>query len=357
MNFQLFLRAMLKLQRFLSVSFLIASVLFLSACSQHQQIETYVQDYAERLESFTQIKIETPTNLQSLNAPIKADLAVEVEQITINLREFHAFNRCPLNQIIAERNTALGKMQLPSSRFIYEQKLLQEFSRCKMLLKNELAAAQTNTAKKDLHTLIAKLEDWESQKQTQLPAVWSNFVSQSNEIFLNLTLAQDFIAAAPNDNFQATRQAWQFIVNSYEASTLSSNELENHLKELENARLLARMWRTQNYISVHLDAISPVLTTYLQNNRCTTSKQNNDIEIMRNIFTLFFADKIQPLAAELNRYHYQLAPLLEKLIASGRLPHELTDYLNNQIVEGHSIYKNSMQNHITLWQQIFALCN
>jgi hypothetical protein len=332
-------------------------MLLLSACSGHNQIERDIKAYAERLQSFTNIDIEKPSTVIDLNAPNKIILAADIAQVSINLREFYAFKQCSLNQMIAQRNTALGKMQLPSSRFIYEHALVQEFSRCKSLITKELESIEDESRKDDLLRLVAKLSEWQNLKQQQLPLVWSNFVTQSNEIFLSVALSQDFISAAPSDNFQATRQAWQFIANSYEAKQLDSSELEDHLRELENTRLLAKIWRTQQYISMQLDAISPLLTTYLANNTCSTSKQEKDIEIMRNIFTLFFADKIQSLAAELNRYHYQLEPLLQTVIASNHLPDIYSEYINGHLINGHDEYKRSMKNHIALWQEIFARCN
>jgi hypothetical protein len=342
-------------------------VLLVSACSEHKQIESDLKDYAERLESFTEITIE-PANIElALNAPQKKSLEREIEQVFINLREFYAFNSCALNQIVAQRNTALGKMQLPSSRFIYEYQLLDEFTRCRSLLEQELQALDENneSARNKTENLISNLDSWQNTKREQFPSVWSNFITQSNEIYLSLSQSQDFIAAAPSDNFQGTRQAWQFLADSHamqfdasdEQRPITAAELENHLKELDTSRLLARMWRTQLLIGQGLDSISPLLETYLARNTCESANDEDEIKIMQNIFKIFFADKIQPLAAELNRYHYDLAPLLNKVSDSGNLPSDFSDYVRYHAVSNHEKYSASMRNHIQLWQDIFARCN
>lgn len=329
---------------------LVTLVCGLSACSKHQQISNDIDAYTERLSAFTGISVSKPQINASLMAPKKSELQKPVEQVSINLREFYAFKQCALNQLIAERNTALGKMQQPSSRYIYERELINELAACRRVLE----ASEQNEDEKS--QLIAKLSEWQELKERALPAVWANFISQSDEIYSSMTQAQDFIAAAPSDNFQATRQAWQFLATSFESQTLNSTALENHLKELENARLLARMWRTQSYISAQLDAVSPLLEEYLTQNQCSDRKQEDDIKIMTNIFSIFFADKIQALAAELNKYHYQLSPLLEQLVSTSFLPKALSDYIQLQIGTNHEQYKQSMQRHIKLWQEIFARC-
>jgi len=309
-----------------------------------------MEAYTDRLSTFTGISVNKPQIDASLMAPKKSELQKPVEQVSINLREFYAYKQCALNQLIAERNTALGKMQQPSSRYLYERSLIDELAACRVVLEASEQSADEKSK------LIAKLSEWQSVKERTLPAVWANFISQSDEIYSSMTQAQDFIAAAPSDNFQATRQAWQFLATSFESQTLNSTTLENHLKELENARLLARMRRTQSYISAQLDATSPLLEEYLQQNQCSDRKQEEDIKVMRNIFSLLFADKIQPLAAELNKYHYQLSPLLEQLVSTSFLPGALNDYIQLQLGIKHERYKQSMQRHIKLWQEIFARC-
>lgn len=342
-------------------------VLLVSACSEHKQIESDLEDYAERLESFTEITIDQANIDLALNAPQKKSLEREIEQVSINLREFYAFNSCALNQIVAQRNTALGKMQLPSSRFIYEYRLLDEFARCRSLLEQELQALDESdeNARVKINNLIGSLDNWQNTKREQFPSVWSNFITQSNEIYLSVSQSQDFIAAAPSDNFQGTRQAWQFLTDSYatkidtrdEHRQITAAELENHLKELDTSRLLARMWRTQLLIAQSLDSISPLLETYLARNTCESANDEDEIKIMQNIFKIFFADKIQPLAAELNRYHYDLAPLLNKVSDSSNLPNDFSDYVRYHTVSNHEKYSASMRNHIQLWQDIFARCN
>lgn len=331
------------LYKLLCVCLLIA---LLSACSKHKQVETDVTKYAQRLSDFTKIPIEDVPSHHRLPRLNKASLKSIVPDITINLREFYAFNECPLNQLVATRNTALGKMHLPSSRFVYETQLIVALKRC------------INTVKQSdkNQSLRNKLKEWLSIKQDNLPLVWSNVITQSDEIIAHLSGSDDYISGQANDNLQATKLALSFLLASLDTLPAKSNLLETHLQELANAPLLARMWRTQHFLVAHLDNTSLLLDTFLRNNTCSTLAQEKQIDIMRNIFTNLFADKIQPLASELNRYHYQLMPILVKYHEHPHLPQNFKDYLVAQSVTGHSEYTNSMQRHIKLWQSIFSRC-
>lgn len=327
----------------------------LCACSKHQQLKSDLDSYTQRLEYFTGLESSKmdfvePSSLMPL--PSKSELLYNIAPTNINLREFYAFNICTLNTHIAERNTALGKMHLPSSRFIYERQLLIEFEKCIELLN------KTETEQE----LANKLKNLKAVKLKQYPMVWSNLITQSNEITRQINLASDYIRANSTDNFFATKQALAYLRNTYDIDlaqtfNLSSGALENHLQVLEQSRLLARIFRSQIVIRQYLDANSPILERYLDINKCENGSQENDIAIMRNIFTLFFAQKIQHVAGELNKYMYHLSPIVQSMIAYNHLPPAYNSYLQHHLVVEHDKYKASMQKHISLWQKIFARCN
>jgi hypothetical protein len=77
---------------------------------------------------------------------------------------------------------------------------------------------------------------------------------------------------------------------------------------------------------------------------------------MRNIFTMFFADAIQPLASQLNHYQYQLNPSFDVLSSHPYLPPVWKAYIRAHYIDDAMRYKSTMQEHIELWQDIFKLC-
>jgi hypothetical protein len=326
---------------------LILAICFsLIGCGEHNKIVDDIEAYSQRLQSYTGIELPPDAGELSLRAPSKSEFKQNVVEININLREFYALQDCALNQLVAQRNTALGKMQMPSARYAYESQLILALKQCAQLLNRSTDKA-----------LISKLRQWTHKKEKQLPISWANLITQSDEVYKHLSTNNGFISATANDNFVASKQALNFLLAARTTHPVDLTELEHHLQQLANSPLVARAWRTQLLITNKLNHISPLLIEYLKNNQCQSLQEKQSIEIMQNIFRKFFAENIQALAGELNKYHYQLSPLIEQLISSSYFNDSFKNYLRQHNSINYELYKQSMQKHITLWQDIFALCD
>lgn len=330
------------------------ALLILGACSGgHNKIVKDIEAYAERLQSFTEITLPNHTETEQNQptkqiAPKKSELRIDIPELSINLREFYALNGCSLNQLVAQRNTALGKMQLPSTRYAYELALLSELERCKQKL-------ELDTVESD--ELVAKLEMWLATKHQHLPAAYSNLLTQSDEVYAHFFRANDYLSGGSEDNFTSVKQAFKFLLDAKNNEPIDLTSLEYHLQQLDLNPLMARKWKTQTYLSEQLDRISVLLTEFYKTNTCKTVDEEEQIKIMRNIFTKFFAETIQPLASELNKYHYQLSPLLEQITSSPDIPSPFVDYIVYHERNAYDEYALSMRSHINIWQDIFARCS
>jgi hypothetical protein len=323
----------------LSITFL-----FITGCSKHNQIKSDLQAVSDRLESFTELTIVKNSDNIALNAPAKTSMEYPIEDMRIKLRDFYAVDDCPLGQFIAERNTALGKMQLPSTRFAYEHRLLRVLEGCMAQLEQD-------------HPMQAQMKEWLDKKTTNLPLVWANMMSQSQETFLAFTTASDFISGESSDGLQVTKLALNYLLQAMDTEYIDSQELELHLKGLLDSRLPARMWRTQELIAQQLPPISDLLARYIERTKCTNAQQEQEVTIMRNIFSKMFADKVQPLASQLNHYQYQLNPAFEALVEHPNIPPSFSSYVQSQYIDSAQLYKTAMQENIELWQQVFKLCD
>lgn len=325
-------------------TFIALICLCLSACSQNNQIKTDLSDLAERLESFTELSIDLSSIDSQLTFPAKPKLRLDIPQLNIALREFYAIDDCPLGQFIAERNTALGKTQLPSTRFLYEKRLLTTLQNCLQQLPRD-------------HLMHEQLDNWIAHKRSNLPMVWANMMTQSDEAYLAFTTSGGYISGQSDDGLQATKLALQFLFKALEQEQIDSEQLELHLKELHSARLPAKMWRTQALLTHYLPPMSNLLRDYIAQNQgnCQRSKRE-ELKVMRNIFTMFFADKVQPLASQLNHYQYQLNPSFEALSSHQNIPAQWQAYIAAQYIDSAQLYKTTMQSHIALWQEVFKLC-
>ena len=172
-----------------------------------------------------------------------------------------------------------------------------------------------------------------------------------------MTTTSGYISGNSSDNFQTTKQALNFLINVESNHPIDLSALEFHLKNLNDNPLLAKKWKTQLLLTQRLNEVSTLLKTYLSENQCQTLSEKQSIEIMQNIFRKLFVQAIQPVAGELNKYHYQLKPHIDTLIESPYFTETFTAFLNQQNNRNYQTYKQSMQTHIELWQAIFALCD
>ena len=89
-----------------------------------------MQDYQQRMA--TVLKKDKPAFIVSNLPPYPSLKTLEggVNETSIKLTEFYQLQHCHLATLIAERNTSLGKLQLPSIRFHYEKQLIQGLQEC-----------------------------------------------------------------------------------------------------------------------------------------------------------------------------------------------------------------------------------
>ena len=329
------------LQRVLNTVFICLSV---AACTGQSQIESDIDKLSERLSSFTGISAQKSEIQPVLSAPAKHTLAISIDELQIGIREFYAIDDCPLGQFIAQRNTSLGKTHLPSTRFIYEKELMSTLRICM----NQLDEG---------HRMQNPLASWIAHKQHNLSSVWANMMTQSDEVYLAFTMTGDFITGDSNDSLTGSRLALGQLIESLDSTEIDSNALELHLRELSESRLPAKMWKTQALLTQELPLISALLQEYITTSEqaCNRAKRE-ELKIMRNIFSVLFADTIQALASQLNHYQYQLNPYFESLANHPSIPPAWQGYINQQYITQAKEYKRNMQSHIELWQQVFKLC-
>ncbi|MDM7861118.1 DUF3080 family protein [Alteromonas sp. ASW11-36] len=320
-------------------------VLLASGCSRHQELPDALYEYHQRLARVLDVDALEVSFVYDKRFNNRQSMYQEPDTISINVREFFNLPDCSLSTIIAERNTALGKAHLPSQRFVYEVELLQGLQACIDVTRQ----GEVKDKLISLHRL----------KSNHLPINYSNLLATSDEVFLSLTQSPGFISGDASDGFHESISAWQYLrdIRATENSEIDSTELENHLKTLEQTRLLARQWRSQQILIQWLTASNVWLSSLLNDWQCDSLQQQQKATTLRNVFSLFFADKIQPIASQLNHYHYQLLPIIQSLIDDPVITASWREAARQHLTAEHEEYRAAMMAHIKIWQTLFAQCN
>jgi len=355
----------------------------LLGCFGGSTVKQSIDDYAARLsrvldtplpDSFND-KITTPLPKLADSATLKH----AIEGVSINLREFYALQDCELGTVVAERNTSLGKSQLPSQRLVYESKLLNVLKSCEAALTKENESNQRNAA------LAATIASWREQKTQDYSKTWANLVQGSQELRLALNTPERLFSVENNRDALSSVNALYYISSlsnkglllsdMYSSNTASSDteteatnennseriiessELEQQLKIIRSARLPATLWHTQQTLTQNLSLLTNMLETELDAVSCPEGRASDKAKILRNVFYLFFIEEIQPVGSLVNQYHYKLAPLWEDWLAQPSLHAEFKRYIRQQSQDGFNQYSSVMKAHVNLWQGFLGRCN
>ena len=355
----------------------------LLGCFGGSTVKQSIDDYAARLsrvldtplpDSFND-KITTPLPKLADSATLKH----AIEGVNINLREFYALQDCELGTVVAERNTSLGKSQLPSQRLVYESKLLNVLRSCEAALTKENESNQRNAA------LAATISSWREQKTQDYSKTWANLVQGSQELRLALNTPERLFSVENNRDAPSSVNALYYInslsnkelllSDMYSSNTASSDteteatnennsesiiessELEQQLKIIRSARLPATLWHTQQTLTQNLSLLTNMLETELDAVSCPEGRASDKAKILRNVFYLFFIEEIQPVGSLVNQYHYKLAPLWEDWLAQPSLHEEFKRYIRQQSQDGFNQYSSAMKAHVNLWQGFLGRCN
>jgi len=355
----------------------------LLGCFGGSTVKQSIDDYAARLsrvldtplpDSFND-KITTPLPKLADSATLKH----AIEGVSINMREFYALQDCELGTVVAERNTSLGKSQLPSQRLVYESKLLTVLKSCEAALTKENESNKRNAA------LAATIASWREQKTQEYSKTWANLVQGSQELRLALNTPERLFSVENNRDALSSINALYYInslsnkelllSDMYSSNTASSDteteatnennsesiiessELEQQLKIIRSARLPATLWHTQQTLTQNLSLLTNMLETELDAVSCPEGRASDKAKILRNVFYLFFIEEIQPVGSLVNQYHYKLAPLWENWLAQPSLHEEFKRYIRQQSQDGFNQYSSVMKAHVNLWQGFLGRCN
>lgn len=339
---------------------LMLSLLFLlPACTFKSPLESNITTYKDRLLNVLNVSSADLTVSDDFAAsfPARTSMLVDVPQIDMNLREFYGIENCPIKQLIAQRNTALGKIHLPSQRFKYEVEVINTLQTCYQRLVND-AKRDASLAKEK-----ALIGEWLSSKKASYDANWANLITQSEEIYLSLNNPATILNGDDSDSLNAALIDLNYLLslNNEASSNLVNNQdltnLEAHLQSMQQHRFYSRLWKSMELVDSEMALLNTILIAYLPEFQCHSVSNKAKFDILRNVFSKYFIQGVQPIASALNNYQYQLQPLIKRLSEHPDLPQTLKKELKNKNETRFSIYQQTLKNHIDIWQQFFARCS
>lgn len=150
----------------------------LTGCDLNRpDIETDFSDYLNRIANIQNSPSLPEPPAQAIALPDKRALFKEPDTITLGLFDSYELRKCGLFNLIAERNSVLGKVQDQFHRFDYEIRLLNGLHLC-------VTAPDLSPGLRD------KLNAIEAHKRKQLPVYWANLLYTSTAMRSQLSSLQ-----------------------------------------------------------------------------------------------------------------------------------------------------------------------
>jgi len=325
----------------------------LAGCRQESNLASQLQDYRNKIAIITEghvSEVDGASDVQSsswqVDFPSKKDMKVTIPAIEMNLRSFYKINACPLAGLVAQRNTALGKVQLPSQRFLYELELLSTFAECIEQIKD------------DENELAAQLTNWQGQKKEQFPLVWVSLVQQSSEIHGMLTRSNGYFDMEEIESHAEAIADLAFIssLKALSAAPLRvESMLEQRLQAMSKSRLPATLWRSQAAVIQHLTQVNMTLSQAREVLSCDSEEHMAMIDALSQTYHGYFETQVQPTLQAMQALEEKMNQQLSSWLTMP-LSANFADALQYYLQPFQSQVNSAIDTHNTEWNAISGLC-
>ena len=315
-------------------STLLCLTMLLTGCFDDSP-QNYFDDYQTKIANVQDAdEIQEDWELESL--PRKRELFIEVPSLSIGLIDSYQLRQCGLFNLIAERNSVLGKVADEFRNYDYQVALLEGVGHC--LSNNELEPE-----------IVELLREIEQQKLAQFPLHQWNLIYASEAMQSQMRGSQ-WLRADIGDQVRQTSDALEHINQALNTPLVSGKTTEVQ-EGLEKSSTLGDLYYSLSRASAELDTITQQLTTFDANIICGKQRDTTKFRYLNNVFEQQYIDKVQPYMAQLDGYYQQLAPQLAMFDAQP----ELHSYYF-PIKDAHQAFRSSTRRHVDYWQQLFKRC-
>ena len=315
-------------------STLLCLTMLLTGCFDDSP-QNYFDDYQTKIANVQDAdEIQEDWELESL--PRKRELFIEVPSLSIGLIDSYQLRQCGLFNLIAERNSVLGKVADEFRNYDYQVALLKGVGQC--LSNNELEPE-----------IVELLREVEQQKLAQFPLHQWNLIYASEAMQSHMRGSQ-WLRADIGEQVRQTGDALEHINQALD-TPLVSGKTTAVQERLEKSSTLGDLYYSLSRASAELDTITQQLTTFDTNIICGKQRDTTKFRYLNNVFEQQYIDKVQPYMAQLDGYYQQLAPQLAMFDAHP----ELHSYYF-PIKDAHQAFRSSTRRHVDYWQQLFKRC-
>lgn len=254
----------------------------------------------------------------------------------MGLLESYQLRQCGLFNLIAEKNSVLGKVTDEFRNYDYQVAFMKGVGKC---VANSELEPET----------IELLKQIERQKLAQFPIHQWNLLYASDAMQSHLR-GNHWLSVDIGLQVQQSRDALQYL-NQAIKRPLTSGETTEVQEILEKSSTLGKLYYSLSRAAFELDTIAQQLTAFDANIICGEQRDTTKFRYLNNVFEQQYIGKVQPYMAQLDGYFQQVEPELALFDPQPDL-HSYTF----PIREAHQAFRASTRQHVEYWQQLFRRC-
>lgn len=325
--------------------------LWLTACSDTPSALAPLADYQQRVANTLQREAITYQPAAYPRLPDVRTLRTKVPRISVSLLDSWRLDQCAAGQLIAQRNSALGKLEQGISRYFSDLQLTHALQTCVTELEQANAAQLATRLRKAMHA-----------KQQTLAASQQLAIATDDALRHTLRVAPQTLASADDAAFASNIAALDRVLGVLAeahiqpsiVSTEQKEQLEQALEQLHQSDYLPRLWRTLHTLSAYLQQLNPLVTDVATAAGCASKGRPQRAEVLHTVFLKYFIQHVQPQLAGFTRQGYVVNERLQHLTALNTHP-ELDAYLQ-QLLQLTERLNRESKRHVEPWQTFFKAC-
>jgi hypothetical protein len=337
----------------------IVSVFLFSGCSNKSASESQLESYLANVRQACGNRDNQHAYTPALTPyPGQRQTRLKVQDIRIGFMDFFSLSACHLQALIAERNSALGKIMPVSQQMIYEHRFLIKALECQ--LQGEKASH------KDLYK---KLEKVIAIKRDNLPKIYWNATFSSPEFEKMFACASSALDDKDLSTLDYTINALIYLLDVGEKLgnsefTIDGKELEDKYFHLSRRKAGGEILYSLDLLTYYLNQVSTTLDIRVSKTPlCPEGRPNKEAQKLFEIFRLQYIFEIQPYIVKLNQKAEQFLTLINRMAEPQKtlMPEPFVIFYEKQInmhaSEGMwQRFRKALSRHTQSWQKVLSQC-
>ncbi|USH03943.1 DUF3080 domain-containing protein [Grimontia kaedaensis] len=323
------------------IAVIIIALFLLSGCLEPDKARAQFENYQTRLANVVNTEPLPLEESDYIELPRKRDLKLPVGDVRMGLLDAYELRECGLFQLIADRNSILGKVQDAFRQLNYEVSLLNTLELCLADVESDALREQLLNAQK--------------QKQQQLSTVYWNTLVSSDAWRQQLTPASVSLIA-PDKPFPHSEAL--LAINAYANLYERGTDIVSLQEPIEKQRYLGSVFHSMDESTRWLNTITKQLYRDDLLVICGANRDPTRLNYLRNVFDKFFIGEVQPYLSKINGLYLDAQPALETL--HRQLPENdvFLSYNDAYFAGSHyQSFQKAVKDHVGYWQQLFQRCN